>query len=625
MSDYLIHSGKLGMKWYQHDKNAYQTEAGNWVYGRNKPSERDNAVKQQIARKVAKEVARARKTGEYDMEFLERNLDIDPHTDKQYKGKALDKAYAKYLTAEYSKSISNSETKSGNWVYGGNKPSESWNLTTEKTGSKTKSVNGKASALDILDIVDDAMKTNVVGKNVDYSPSRNQNCVSCAIAYDLRRAGNKVQSIETAEGMSAFVVADIYKKTKTTDYVISAKRTGTAKSLTSGMTDQEFDGMVNHLKSAGENSRGIITVNWKSKHGERYVGGHAMNYEVKNGKFYLIDSQSGEVFDEQGSRKQLSYAYDVMTLRTDNRRANLDYAKSYFVEPEGTKITDVSKGLKTAHTISKIGTGVRTAAALTTSPLMIASYVAPQLFLAALGSAGVSYVSSAVTTAARTSALTTIQKSRNQSAAKIIERLTGDTVDPKQVSANAISTMRRLPEYKRVYMTDTDDKHLDAAKIMSELKTTDNNGTNTTNNTTNRNRAPIPVALPTGRNGRNTRNESVDKERGNAINERVRRARETGKYDMEFLEKGLDVNQRTGNLLKGKELDKAYAEYLRSKSNSNNSKSKSAASQTTRNTSIGVTSSQKGSMKSLYAKGVPIDEIAEKLGVSPSTVSKYVR
>jgi uncharacterized protein YjcR len=30
-------------------------------------------------------------------------------------------------------------------------------------------------------------------------------------------------------------------------------------------------------------------------------------------------------------------------------------------------------------------------------------------------------------------------------------------------------------------------------------------------------------------------------------------------------------------------------------------------------------------MKSLYAKGVPIDEIAEKLGVSPSTVSKYVK
>jgi hypothetical protein len=144
MSDYLIHSGKLGMHWYQHDKDAYQTKSGNWVYGRNKPSER-------------------------------------------------------------------------------------WNLKTEKTGSKTTSVGGKNGVSDVPDILDDAVKANVVGKLAEYSPSRNRNCVSCAIAYDLRRAGNKVQSIETVQGMSAFVVADIYKKTKPTDYVISAKRTGAFK------------------------------------------------------------------------------------------------------------------------------------------------------------------------------------------------------------------------------------------------------------------------------------------------------------------------------------------------------------------------------------------------------------
>lgn len=42
-------------------------------------------------------VKHARKTGMYDMEFLERNLDINPDTEKQYTGKAMDNAYRKYL------------------------------------------------------------------------------------------------------------------------------------------------------------------------------------------------------------------------------------------------------------------------------------------------------------------------------------------------------------------------------------------------------------------------------------------------------------------------------------------------------------------------------------------------
>lgn len=46
---------------------------------------------------ISKKVSEARKTGMYDMEFLERNLDLDPVTEKQLTGKALDDAYEKYL------------------------------------------------------------------------------------------------------------------------------------------------------------------------------------------------------------------------------------------------------------------------------------------------------------------------------------------------------------------------------------------------------------------------------------------------------------------------------------------------------------------------------------------------
>ena len=45
-------------------------------------------------------VEKARKTGKYDMEFLERELDIDQKTGEPLKGKALDDAYRKYLKAQ---------------------------------------------------------------------------------------------------------------------------------------------------------------------------------------------------------------------------------------------------------------------------------------------------------------------------------------------------------------------------------------------------------------------------------------------------------------------------------------------------------------------------------------------
>ena len=51
-------------------------------------------------------------------------------------------------------------------------------------------------------------------------------------------------------------------------------------------------------------------------------------------------------------------------------------------------------------------------------------------------------------------------------------------------------------------------------------------------------------------------------ERGTRIYNKVKEARETGKYDMEFFEQNRDLNPRTGEPLEGKELEKAYRKYL---------------------------------------------------------------
>jgi len=50
---------------------------------------------------VKSKVDRAKETGMFDMEFLERNLDVNPKTGENLEGKALYDAYEKYLKEEH--------------------------------------------------------------------------------------------------------------------------------------------------------------------------------------------------------------------------------------------------------------------------------------------------------------------------------------------------------------------------------------------------------------------------------------------------------------------------------------------------------------------------------------------
>lgn len=62
-----------------------------------------------------------------------------------------------------------------------------------------------------------------------------------------------------------------------------------------------------------------------------------------------------------------------------------------------------------------------------------------------------------------------------------------------------------------------------------------------------------------------TKDQKTSKAKSSSIENKVKNARKTGKYDMEFLEGNYDVDSKTGDLLKGKALDDAYREYLKKK------------------------------------------------------------
>lgn len=77
-------------------RNDLENRRKNYI---DKVNRNDNTLSTQKAT-IDKEVARARKTGTYDMEFLEKELDVDERTGELLKGKALDDAYRKYLNSK---------------------------------------------------------------------------------------------------------------------------------------------------------------------------------------------------------------------------------------------------------------------------------------------------------------------------------------------------------------------------------------------------------------------------------------------------------------------------------------------------------------------------------------------
>lgn len=63
----------------------------------NKQETTGSGEKKMSSKEINDKVAYARKTGKYDMEFLERNGDLNADGDEKLKGKDLDDAYKKYL------------------------------------------------------------------------------------------------------------------------------------------------------------------------------------------------------------------------------------------------------------------------------------------------------------------------------------------------------------------------------------------------------------------------------------------------------------------------------------------------------------------------------------------------
>lgn len=202
------------------------------------------------------------------------------------------------------------------------------------------------------DILNDCKEVNGGSEGHDYGIMRNQNCFYCSLAYEYRKRGKSVQSKSALTGVDYDTIDRVFKNENYRSY---SERS--SNKLEEGMSKNEYNSMVKSILADGRNTRGMVLVRWKAAEpGGTDRGGHAMNYEVRNGTFYLIDGQVGEVYSGKEAYEIMSYANNVNTVRVDNVELHPD-AEDVFTEDDKTYMP-INQYKKTFDTLTKVSVGV---------------------------------------------------------------------------------------------------------------------------------------------------------------------------------------------------------------------------------------------------------------------------
>jgi len=188
----------------------------------------------------------------------------------------------------------------------------------EKTGFHLKTKNMTAE--------EDIKHVNPVHSN---SNNTNNNCVYCSATYEVRRRGYDVTANLSSKPMNGR--AEIHKmfpkaKVNNIDPYNLISKNGSSinpqigdlnkakkyEDLASNGDNREYAKIVINNLSKEKNSRGCLHVSWG------FGGGHAINYEVKNGNVRIFDGQNGKIYSGKSVEDILSSTYMVASMRLDN-------------------------------------------------------------------------------------------------------------------------------------------------------------------------------------------------------------------------------------------------------------------------------------------------------------------
>ena len=173
-------------------------------------------------------------------------------------------------------------------------------------------------------------------------PQTHNNCLLSSITYDLRRRGYDVTALLTSKGMfGKRTEKDVYKNPK-------------QESFSRCNTWQQVEQQM--LKKYPDGSRGVLHIAFVSY----FYGsaGHAMSWEIHNGKLNIIDAQR----NVQGriSKKDMTTIFTpslTTATRTDNLEVNWEKMNSICAEVLDKKDVKHSFDLTTRAVIGMAGIG----------------------------------------------------------------------------------------------------------------------------------------------------------------------------------------------------------------------------------------------------------------------------
>ena len=145
------------------------------------------------------------------------------------------------------------------------------------------------------------------------------NCMLCTLTFDLRRRGYDVTANWATNGYTFDDLSYWYPGCSTSQQNLNLyPAEGGGYYYTEEDMEEYIDKSIEDLVATGEGARGAFCVFWNSG------GGHAMAYEIKDGKPIIYDCQTGRVEDV---REILKQTHESHATRLDNVEPNAEYIK----------------------------------------------------------------------------------------------------------------------------------------------------------------------------------------------------------------------------------------------------------------------------------------------------------